>query len=290
MPFDTIGQIRRLPLTKAMDMRSMLSKKKFKKCSASRIYYYKLKTLLLVEHNTVTNKNRCEAYSTVVIMRHGQSVWNAQDLFTGWEDADLTQTGKEEAINAGKLLRKQNINFNLAHCSLLKRAIKTLWITLDTLDQVWIPIKKHWRLNARHYGHLTGLNKIKMEQTYGSDTVKKWRKSYDYLPKPIGDNNKNWKGLDDRYKDVSPNLIPQNESLKDTVERVKLYWNTQIQTDIEKGKNIIISAHGNSIRALLMYLENINAKDIEEINIPRAIPIIIKFDQDNNLLSKTFLR
>jgi 2,3-bisphosphoglycerate-dependent phosphoglycerate mutase len=129
-----------------------------------------------------------------------------------------------------------------------------------------------------------------MEQTYGSDTVKKWRKSYDYLPKPIGDNNKNWNGLDDRYSDVSPNLIPQNESLKDTVERVKLYWNAQIQADIEKGKNIIISAHGNSIRALLMYLENINAKDIEEINIPRAIPIIIKFDKNNKILSKTFLR
>ena len=268
----------------------MLSKKKFKKCSASIIYYYKLKTLLLVEHNTVTNKNRSEAYSTVVIMRHGQSVWNAQDLFTGWEDADLTQTGKEEAINAGQLLRKQNINFNLAHCSLLKRAIKTLWITLDTLDQVWIPIKKHWRLNERHYGHLTGLNKIKMEQTYGPDTVKKWRKSYDYLPKPIGDNNKNWNGLDGRYKDISPNLIPQSESLKDTVERVKLYWNAQIRTDIDKGKNIIISAHGNSIRALLMYLENINAEDIEEINIPRAIPIIIKFDKNNKILSKAFLR
>ena len=119
MPFDTNGQISRPPLTKAMDMRSMLSKKKFKKCSALRIYYYKLKTLLLVEHNTVTNKNGSEAYSTVVIMRHGQSVWNAQDLFTGWEDADLTQTGKEEAINAGQLLRKQNINFNIAHCSLL---------------------------------------------------------------------------------------------------------------------------------------------------------------------------
>ena len=181
------------------------------------------------------------------------------------------------------------MRFDIAHCSLLRRAIKTLWIALEELDQEWIPVKKNWRLNERHYGQLTGMNKIEMEKKHGAPTVKKWRKSYDYKPDPIGASNPNWNGLDQRYADLEKNLIPKSESLRETLLRVKKYWDTEVLRDLKLGKRIIISAHGNSIRALLMYLEKISAKEIEEVNIPRATPIRLQLDESFHVVSRSFL-
>tara|TARA_E500000178_G_scaffold348702_1_gene404257 strand:+ start:22848 stop:23657 length:810 start_codon:yes stop_codon:yes gene_type:complete len=227
--------------------------------------------------------------NSLIIIRHGQSVWNEKNLFTGWEDADLTNLGRKEAINAANILKKSNFVFDLAYTSLLSRAIKTLWITLDELNQAWIPIRKCWEINERHYGHLTGLNKVKMEREFGSDIVKNWRKSYAYCPLPIEEDSNLWAGLDSRYDNIDPKLIPTAESLKDTVVRVKKFWIENIVSDLIEGKRIIISAHGNSIRALLMYVENITPEAIEEINIPRAIPIHLKFSCDGTFLSRKFL-
>jgi 2,3-bisphosphoglycerate-dependent phosphoglycerate mutase len=226
---------------------------------------------------------------SVIIMRHGQSVWNEKNLFTGWEDADLTEAGKLEARKAGQLLKQMKMRFDTAHCSLLRRAIKTLWIALEELDQEWIPVQKDWRLNERHYGHLTGLNKIEMEKKHGALTVKKWRKSYDYKPEPVGEFNPNWNGLDHRYADLEKVLIPKSESLRETLTRVKKYWDAEILRDLKLGKRIIISAHGNSIRALLMYLEKISAEEIEEVNIPRATPIKLQLDESFQVVSRSFL-
>ncbi len=239
--------------------------------------------------NTVNSIYKSLDNRSVIIMRHGQSVWNEKNLFTGWEDADLTEIGKLEARKAGQLLKQMKMRFDTAHCSLLRRAIKTLWIALEELDQEWIPVQKDWRLNERHYGHLTGLNKIEMEKKHGAFTVKKWRKSYDYKPDPVGESNPNWNGLDHRYADLEKILIPKSESLRETLTRVKKYWDAEILRDLKLGKRIIISAHGNSIRALLMYLEKISAEEIEEVNIPRATPIKLQLDESFQVVSRSFL-
>ena len=243
-----------------------------------------------VIQNTVNSTYKTAENLSVIIMRHGQSVWNEKNLFTGWEDADLTETGKLEARKAGQLLKQMRMRFDIAHSSLLRRAIKTLWIALEELDQEWIPVQKNWRLNERHYGELTGLNKIEMEKKYGAPTVKKWRKSYDYKPDPIRDSNSNWNGLDQRYADIEKNLIPRSESLRETLFRVKKYWDNEILHDLKLGKRIIISAHGNSIRALLMYLEQISAEEIEEVNIPRATPIKLELDESFHVVSRSFVK
>ncbi len=239
--------------------------------------------------NTVNSVYNPEQNHNVIIMRHGQSVWNESNLFTGWEDADLTETGRKEAKKAGQLLKKLGMQFDIAHCSVLRRAIKTLWITLEELDQEWIPVQKNWRLNERHYGHLTGLNKNDMERTHGVLTVKKWRKSFAYKPDPIAESSSNWNGLDDRYAHLDERLVPKSESLEETLVRVKQYWDVEILRDLKLGKRVIISAHGNSIRALLMYLEKISAHEIEEINIPRATPIKLELNEALKVVSRSFL-
>ena len=242
-----------------------------------------------VTQNTLNSNYKPLHNPSVIIMRHGQSVWNEKNLFTGWEDADLTEMGKLEARKAGQLLKQMKMRFDIAHCSLLRRAIRTLWIALEELDQEWIPVKKNWRLNERHYGHLTGLNKIEMEKKHGAPIVKKWRKSFEYKPDPIDESNSNWNGLDQRYADLEKSLIPKSESLKETLFRVKKYWDTEVLRDLKSGKRIIISAHGNSIRALLMYLEKISAEEIEEVNIPRATPIKLQLDESFHVVSRSFL-
>ena len=226
---------------------------------------------------------------SVILLRHGQSTWNAQDRFTGWEDSDLTSIGENEARMAGKILKNKNTKIDIAYTSLLKRAIKTLWIALDEINQVWIPVHKCWKLNERHYGHLTGLNKLEMEKKFGVKEVKKWRKSYDYLPKPINLDSNQWSGYDDRYKSLSNDKIPYGESLKNTVARVSQFWNEYIVSDLKKNKKVLISAHGNSLRALIMFLENISPKEIENLDIPRAAPIIVKFDSHLKVMSRNFL-
>ena len=226
---------------------------------------------------------------SVILIRHGQSNWNAQDRFTGWEDSDLTLKGENEAKMAGKILRDLNIKFDIAYSSLLQRAIKTLWITLDEINQVWIPVHKCWQLNERHYGHLTGLNKLEMEKKFGTEEVKKWRKSYEYLPQPIKEDSDQWSGYDYRYQFIPKEKIPYGESLKDTVVRVSQFWNENIIYDLKKNRKVLISAHGNSLRALIMFLEKISPKNIENLDIPRAAPIIIKFDANLKVLSRDFL-
>jgi 2,3-bisphosphoglycerate-dependent phosphoglycerate mutase len=216
----------------------------------------------------------------VILLRHGQSTWNAQNRFTGWEDSDLTAIGEGEAKEAGKILRNKNIRVDVAYTSLLRRAIKTLWITLDEINQVWVPVYKCWKLNERHYGHLTGLNKSEMEEKFGADEVKKWRKSYEYLPNPVNMESKQWSGYDDRYHLLSKNEIPFGESLKNTVARVSQFWSEHIISDLKKNKTILISAHGNSLRALIMFLENISPEEIENLDIPRATPIILELDSN----------
>ena len=226
---------------------------------------------------------------SVILIRHGQSNWNAQNRFTGWEDSNLTAKGEIEAREAGKILKKNNIRFDIAYTSLLRRAIKTLWIVLDEINQVWIPVNKCWKLNERHYGHLTGLNKVEMEKKFGSHEVRKWRKSYDYLPKPINNKSNQWSGYDERYDFLSSNELPLGESLKDTLVRVSQFWNDHIINDLNEKKKIIISAHGNSLRALLMFLEDISSEEIEKLDIPRAVPIVINFDSNFKFLSRNFL-
>ena len=242
-----------------------------------------------VIQNTVNSIYKTLDNRSVIIMRHGQSVWNEKNLFTGWEDADLTEIGRLEARKAGQLMRQMKMQFDIAHCSLLRRAIKTLWIVLEELEQEWIPVQKDWHLNERHYGQLTGLNKIEMEKKHGAPTVKKWRKSYDYKPELIDESNTYWNGLDQRYADLEQSLVPKSESLKETLFRVKKYWDTEILRDLKLGKRIIISAHGNSIRALLMYLEKISAEEVEEVNIPRATPIKLQLDESFRVVSRSFL-
>ena len=226
---------------------------------------------------------------SVILLRHGQSRWNAQDRFTGWEDSDLTSTGENEARMAGKILKSKNIQFDIAYTSLLTRAIKTLWIVLDEINQVWIPVHKCWQLNERHYGHLTGLNKLEMEKKFGVAEVKKWRKSYDYIPNPISLESDQWSGYDNRYQFLSKDKIPFGESLKTTVIRVSQFWNDTIIPDLKNNRKIIISAHGNSLRALIMFLEKISPKEIENLDIPRATPIIIKLDSNLEVHSRNFL-
>ncbi len=231
---------------------------------------------------TITNHS-------IIILRHGQSTWNQRNLFTGWEDADITHKGEIEASKAGKLLKKNNLKFDVAFTSFLRRAIKTLWIVLNEIDQVWIPVHKCWKLNERHYGHLTGLNKFEMEKKYGANLVKKWRKSYHYSPKPIDVKSPIWSGYDNRYDFIPSNELPLCESLKITVDRVAQFWDESVIPNLKKNKRVLISAHGNSLRALIMHIENITSHDIENLDIPRAKPIILELDKNFRFLSREFL-
>jgi 2,3-bisphosphoglycerate-dependent phosphoglycerate mutase len=217
---------------------------------------------------------------TVVLLRHGESEWNKENRFTGWKDVDLSQKGLAEAHDAGRLMKEAGLAFDLAFTSVLRRAIKTLDIALDVMDQLWIPVTKHWRLNERHYGALQGLNKAETAAQHGEAQVKIWRRSYDIPPPPLTPQDERWSGRDPRYRDLPPSEIPASESLKDTVARFLPYWHETIAPAIRSGKRVLIAAHGNSLRALVKYLDNVGEQEIVELNIPTGIPLVYELDDD----------
>lgn len=214
----------------------------------------------------------------LVLIRHGESTWNKENRFTGWTDVDLSERGVEEAHAAGKLLRNEGYSFDLAYTSVLKRAIRTLWICLDQMDLMWLPVQRDWRLNERHYGALQGLNKAETAHKYGEDQVKIWRRSYDVQPPALEKDDDRYPGHDRRYAGLD-NKLPLTECLKDTVDRFLPLWNENIAPLVKDGKRIIIAAHGNSLRALVKYLDNISEKDIIGLNIPTGIPLVYELDQ-----------
>ncbi|TCS37809.1 phosphoglycerate mutase [Paucimonas lemoignei] len=216
----------------------------------------------------------------IVFMRHGESTWNLENRFTGWTDVDLTEKGINEARQAGKLLREAGFSFDLAYTSVLKRAIRTLWLALDEMDRMWIPIKNSWRLNERHYGALQGLNKAETAAKFGDEQVLVWRRSYDVPPNPLDPNDDRTSYNDPRYADLKREEIPLTECLKDTVARVIPYWNEEIAPAIRSGKSIVVSAHGNSLRALIKYLDKMSDEDIVKLNIPNGQPLVYELDAD----------
>jgi 2,3-bisphosphoglycerate-dependent phosphoglycerate mutase len=214
----------------------------------------------------------------LVLLRHGQSLWNLENKFTGWTDVDLSEQGIHEAHQAGILLRSEVYAFDVAYTSFLKRAIRTLWIVLDEMDLMWIPVHRSWRLNERHYGALQGLNKQATAEKYGVEQVHVWRRSYDIPPAPLAEDDPRHPRLDPRYAYLKSEDLPDTESLKDTLNRVLPYWYDVIATSLHEGKKVLVSAHGNSIRALVKYLDNISDADIVELNIPTGIPLVYELD------------
>ena len=216
---------------------------------------------------------------TLVLLRHGESSWNQENRFTGWTDVDLTDRGREEAREAGRLLKEDGYAFDLAYTSVLKRAIRTLWIALDQMDLMWLPVIKSWRLNERHYGGLQGLNKAETAAQHGEAQVKIWRRSYDIPPPPLTPDDPRHAGRDARYAALSPGEVPLTESLKSTVDRFLPYWRDVIAPSIHSGNRLLISAHGNSLRALVKYLDDISDDAIVELNIPTGIPLVYELDE-----------
>lgn len=216
----------------------------------------------------------------LVLIRHGESEWNKENRFTGWKDVDLSEKGKEEARAAGRLLKAEGYTFDEAYTSVLKRAIRTLWIVLDEMDLMWIPETKSWLLNERHYGALQGLNKAEMAAQYGDEQVLKWRRSFDIPPDPLEKTDERWLGADPRYCTIEPESFPKAECLKDTVARVVPYFETEILPKIKDGKRILIAAHGNSLRALVKYLDAVSDDEIVNLNIPTGIPLVYELDAD----------
>jgi 2,3-bisphosphoglycerate-dependent phosphoglycerate mutase len=216
----------------------------------------------------------------LVLIRHGESEWNRENRFTGWKDIDLSEKGKAEAHEAGKLLKAEGFTFDEAYTSVLKRAIRTLWIVLDEMDLMWIPETKSWLLNERHYGALQGLNKAETAAQYGDEQVLIWRRSFDIPPDALEETDERWLGKDPRYCTIEPGKFPRAECLKDTVDRVLPFYQTEIVPKIKAGKRIIIAAHGNSLRALVKYLDNISDEDIVHRNIPTGIPLVYELDED----------
>lgn len=225
----------------------------------------------------------------LVLLRHGQSEWNLANKFTGWKDVDLTEKGEAEGVSAGQLLAEAGFEFDLAHTSVLKRAIKTLNIALEEMDQLWLPVKRSWRLNERHYGALQGLNKAETAAKYGDEQVHIWRRSYDTPPPKLDwDDERNIAG-DRRYANLAKEQIPLGECLKDTVKRVLPYWHENIVPDLQAGKKIIIAAHGNSLRSLVQYLDNVSKDDILKLNIPTGVPLVYELDDDLKPIKSYYL-
>ena len=214
----------------------------------------------------------------LVLVRHGQSIWNVENLFTGWTDVDLSPQGRIEAANAGREIQKAGIYVDVAYTSVLKRAIRTLWIVLDEMDRMWVPIETNWRLNERHYGALQGLNKAETAKKFGDEQVLVWRRSYDTPPPALEATDPRCERSDLRYAKLKPQDIPLTECLKDTVDRVMPFWNESMAPAIKAGKQIVVAAHGNSIRALIKYLDNISDTDIVNLNIPNGIPLVYELD------------
>lgn len=227
--------------------------------------------------------------STLVIVRHGESVWNQENRFTGWVDVDLAEKGIQEAKRGGQALKEQKLEFDLVYTSVLKRAIKTLNLILDEMDRHWLPVMKTWRLNERHYGELQGLNKTEMAEKHGEDQVKIWRRSYDVPPPFLKKEDPRHPCHDLRYKDVNPSELPAGESLKLTAQRFVPLWEKDIIPQLKAGKNVLIVAHGNSLRALMQILEKMTPEEIMEVNMPTGIPLMYKLDQDLKILSKKFI-
>lgn len=217
---------------------------------------------------------------TLVLVRHGESIWNLENRFTGWTDVDLSEKGKEEAKQAAQFLIEGGYTFDVAYTSVLKRAIRTLWIILDEMDLMWIPVYRSWRLNERHYGALQGLNKAETAALHGEEQVHVWRRSYDVPPPPLTPDDPRHPGRDRRYADLSPEELPLTESLKDTVKRMLPYWHETIAPVVKAGKRVLIVAHGNSLRALVKYLDNVSDQEITELNIPTGSPLVYELDDD----------
>jgi 2,3-bisphosphoglycerate-dependent phosphoglycerate mutase len=217
----------------------------------------------------------------LILVRHGQSLWNVENLFTGWQDVDLSDLGREEALQAGRELQREGLAPRLAFTSVLKRAIRTLWLMLDTTDRMWIPVERSWRLNERHYGALQGLDKTRMVAQHGEAQVKIWRRSYDIPPPPLGIDDPRHPRFDLRYADVDPARLPAAESLKDTLARVLPFWESRIAVELLAGKDVLVVAHGNSLRALVKMLDGMSEADIVEFNIPTGVPIL--YDLDDSL-------
>lgn len=216
----------------------------------------------------------------LVLLRHGESQWNMENRFTGWADVDLTEKGREEAKAAGETLKKEGFTFDKAFTSFQKRAIRTLWITLDEMDLMWIPVERSWRLNERFYGGLTGLNKAETAKKYGEDQVLVWRRSYDTPPPALDKSSEYYPGKDPRYASLSEDELPVTECLKDTVARVLPYWESTIAPEIKAGKKLVIAAHGNSLRALVKYLDDMTEEAIIKLNIPTGVPLVYELDAD----------
>lgn len=216
----------------------------------------------------------------LVLLRHGESTWNQENRFTGWTDVDLTDKGREQAKSAGKYLKQEGFTFDVAFTSLLKRAIRTLWIAMDEMDELWVPVRRAWQLNERHYGSLQGLNKSETAEKYGEEQVLIWRRSYDVPPPALTPEDERFPGHDPRYRNLNTHELPLTECLKDTVERFLPYWHESIAPEVKVGKNVIIAAHGNSLRALVKYLDDVSEEDILQLNIPTGMPLVYELDEN----------
>ena len=216
----------------------------------------------------------------LVLIRHGESIWNKENRFTGWKDVDLSEKGREEAARAGEVLKANGFEFDFAFTSVLKRAIRTLWYTLDELDLMWIPVERTWKLNERHYGALQGLNKSETAKKYGEEQVHQWRRSYSILPPALEDSDSRHPRNDRRYRDLSPEELPSSESLETTVARVVPYWNERIAPMIREGRKVLIVAHGNSLRALVKHLDGISDEEITGLNIPTGTPLVYELNEE----------
>jgi len=226
---------------------------------------------------------------TLVLLRHGQSSWNQENRFTGWHDVDLSELGRREALEAARLLREEGFSFDVAYTSVLKRAIRTLWIVLDELDLMWLPVHRSWRLNERHYGALQGLDKAETAARHGDEQVLVWRRAYDIAPPPMTRDDPRWPGHDRRYAGLKPSEIPLTECLKDTVARFLPVWNGEIAPAVRRGERVLIAAHGNSLRALVKHLDRIPDKDIVGLNIPTGIPLVYELEDDLTPIRSRYL-
>jgi 2,3-bisphosphoglycerate-dependent phosphoglycerate mutase len=225
----------------------------------------------------------------LVLIRHGESTWNKENRFTGWTDVELSPKGREEALEGGRVLKAEGYTFDVAYTSVLKRAIRTLWTVLDEMELMWIPVHRSWRLNERHYGALQGLNKAETAAKFGEDQVKIWRRSYDVPPPPLTPDDERYPGHDPRYRNLTPAELPLTECLKDTVARFLPLWHDTIAPAIKGGQKVLIAAHGNSLRALVKYLDNIPESEIVELNIPTGMPLVYELDDNLKALNRYYL-
>ena len=225
----------------------------------------------------------------LILVRHGQSTWNVENLFTGWHDVDLSDLGRQEAVQAGRELQRENLLPQTAFTSLLKRAIRTLWLILDTTDRMWVPVERNWRLNERHYGALQGLDKAQTVAQHGEAQVKIWRRSYDIPPPPLSPDDPRHPRFDVRYADLDPRVLPASESLKDTLVRVMPFWESRIVPELRAERTVLVVAHGNSLRALVKMLDGMSESEVLEFNIPTGIPMLFELDQDLKPNSRRFL-